>query len=90
LQTSPGKFIVGGQQAITLSTSKGFFISVDENGIADFSKIIGTNANLTSIHNALMALQVCGVTGFYDAPRNLWLNVPYILSTNEQGDTLRT
>jgi|GEM_PF-2415265 len=37
-----------------------------------------------------MALQVCGVTGFYDAPRNLWLNVPYILSTNEQGDTLWT
>jgi len=33
---------------------------------------------------------MCGSTGFYDAPRNLWLHVPYILSTNEIGDTLWT
>lgn len=54
LQTSQGKYIVGGEQGINLSTQKGFFISIDENGNQEFYRIIGTDANTTSINSALL------------------------------------
>jgi hypothetical protein len=54
LQTSQGKFIVGGEQGINLSTKKGFFISIDGSGNQEFSRIIGTNEHTTSINNALI------------------------------------
>lgn len=94
--TTDGGFIVTGTIYNNLASNgpTAFLWKLDSLGNTNWVKYYGAESYLGYGFDVLEkptgGYLMCGVTGFYDAPRNLWLNVPYIISTNQQGDTLWT
>jgi hypothetical protein len=94
--TNDGGFIVTGTIYNNLATNgpTAFLWKLDSLGNTNWINYYGAESYLGYGFDVLQkptgGYLMCGFTGFYDAPRNLWLNVPYILSTDEQGDTLWT
>lgn len=94
--TSDGGFIVTGTIHNNLASNgpTAFLWKLDSLGNTSWIKYYGAESykgyGFDVLEKPTGGYLMCGSTGFYDAPRNLWLHVPYILSTNEQGDTLWT
>lgn len=94
--TSDNGFIVTGQ-SFSNSTNHGptaFLWKLDSLGNTTWLKYYGSESYLgygfDVIEKPDGGYLMCGITGFFDMPRNLWLNVPYIISTNSIGDTIWT
>lgn len=94
--TTDGGFIVTGTIYNNLASNgpTAFLWKLDSLGNTNWVKYYGDESYLGYGFDVLEkpngGYLMCGATGFYDAPTNLWLNVPYILSADEQGDTLWT